>query len=65
MKFFELQMKYHWNISISTNAMSIEFEIRPKFAVLWLKMYSTHHNKIVYLSWHVQNFAVVGEAYLN
>ena len=31
-----------------TNAISIEFEIRPKFVVLWCKMYSTDHNII----WH-------------
>ena len=33
-----------------TNDISIEFEIRPKFAVLWFKMYSTDHNKNLYTS---------------
>ena len=31
-----------------TNNNSIEFEIRPKFAVLWFKMYSTDHNEILH-----------------
>ena len=46
-----------------TNDISIEFEIRPKFAVqCWLKMYSTNHNKILHtsrqyiLSWSTSNF---------
>ena len=33
-----------------TNDISIELEIRPKFAVLWLNTYSTDHNKILYTS---------------
>ena len=33
-----------------TNDISIEFEIRPKFAVLWFKMYSTDHYKILHTS---------------
>ena len=33
-----------------TNIISIEFEIRPKFAVLWLRLYSTDHNEILYTS---------------
>ena len=33
-----------------TNCISIEFEIRPKFAVLWFKMYSTDHNEILHTS---------------
>ena len=33
-----------------TNDISIEFEIRPKFAVLWFKMYSTDHNEILHTS---------------
>ena len=33
-----------------TNDISIEFEIRPKFAVLWVKMYSTDHNEISHTS---------------
>ena len=28
-----------------TNDISIEFEIRPKFAVLWFKVHSTNHNE--------------------
>ena len=31
-----------------TNDISIEFEIRPKFAVLWFKMYFTDHNEILH-----------------
>ena len=30
-----------------TNHISIEFEIRPKFAVLLFKMYSADHNEIL------------------
>ena len=30
-----------------TNGISIEFEIRPKFAVIWFRMYSTDHNEIL------------------
>ena len=33
-----------------TNDIPIEFEICPKFAVLWFKIYSTNHNKILYMS---------------
>ena len=33
-----------------TNDISIEFEIRPKFAVLWFKMYSTDHYEILHTS---------------
>ena len=33
-----------------TNDISIEFEIGPKSAVLWFKMYSTDHNKILHMS---------------
>ena len=29
-----------------TNDISIEFEIRPQFAVLWFKVNSTVHNEI-------------------
>ena len=48
-----------------TNDISIEFEIRPKFAVLWFKIYSTYHYekfahvKTATLSWCVQNFVVI------
>ena len=33
-----------------TNDISIEFEIRPKFAGLWFKMHSTDHNEILHTS---------------
>ena len=33
-----------------TNDFSIEFEIRPNFVVLWFKMRSTDHNKILHIS---------------
>ena len=47
-----------------TNDMSIELEIRPKYAVLWFEMYSTDHNDILYtsrqyLSWRVRNVVVI------
>ena len=33
-----------------TNDISIKFEIRPKFEVLWFKMYSSDHNEILHIS---------------
>ena len=41
-----------WSIpgACPTNDISIEFEILPKFAVLWFKMYSTDHHKILHTS---------------
>ena len=33
-----------------TNDILIEFEIRPKFEVLWFKMYSADYNKILHTS---------------
>ena len=30
--------------------ISIEFEIRPNFAVLWFKIYSSDHNKMLHTS---------------
>ena len=33
-----------------TNDISIEFEIRPNFAVLCFKMFSTDHNEILHMS---------------
>ena len=33
-----------------TNDISIEFEIRPKFVVLWFKMHPTNHNGILHTS---------------
>ena len=33
-----------------TYDISIEFEIRPKFEVLWFKIYLTDHNEILRLS---------------
>ena len=37
-----------------TKNISIEFEILPKFAMLWYKMYSTDHNEI--LNYSTPNF---------
>ena len=34
----------------STNDISFEFKIQPKFAGLWLEMFSTDHNEILYMS---------------
>ena len=33
-----------------TNDILIEFETRPKYEVLWFKIYSTYHNKNFYMS---------------
>ena len=33
-----------------TNDISIEFDIQPKFAVLWFEIYSTDHNAILHTS---------------
>ena len=33
-----------------TNGIAIEYEIQSKFTVLWFKIYSTNHNKILYTS---------------
>ena len=33
-----------------TYNISIDFEIRPKFAVYWFKIYYTNHNKILHTS---------------
>ena len=33
-----------------TNNISIEFEIRLKFALLWINTYSTDHNEILHTS---------------
>ena len=33
-----------------TNGISIEFEIRPKYAVHWFEMQSTNHNEILHTS---------------
>ena len=30
--------------------ISIEFEIRPNFAMLWFQMYPTNHNEILHTS---------------
>ena len=42
-----------------TNVTSIEFEIWSKFSVLWFKVCSTNHNKILYMSrqWTVVTYA--------
>ena len=34
----------------TTNGISIEFEFRSKFVVLWFKTYSTDHNEIMHTS---------------
>ena len=50
----------HWSDSGArpTNDISISFEIRPKFAVLWFKIYSTDHNKISLWSVeHILNYS--------
>ena len=52
-----------------TNDISIELEICPKLAVLWLIICSTDHKKFVHattvwLSWRVQNFVVIGWTYV-
>ena len=36
-----------------TNDISIEFEIRPKFAMLLFKMYSTDHKEKLQMSRHL------------
>ena len=45
-----------------TNDVSIEFQIRPKFEVLWFEMYSTNHNETLH-TWCVHNFVVIGWEY--
>ena len=40
--------KWTWSGACPTNDISIEFEIRPKYAVLWFEMYSTNHNEILH-----------------
>ena len=35
-----------------TNDISIEFEIRQNFAVIWFKIYPTDHNEILHTSRH-------------
>ena len=37
----------HWPGTHPTNDIQIEFEIRPKVAVLWVEMHSTDHNEIL------------------
>ena len=36
--------------TLPTNSISIEFEIRSRFAMLWFKMYSLDHNNILHTS---------------
>ena len=38
-----------WPGARPTNDISIEFEIRPKYAVLWFEMYSTNHTEILHM----------------
>ena len=58
-----------------TSNISIEFESRPKFEVLWVKMYSADHNEILFMSrqfhccdvckislrsvWHILNYSTL------
>ena len=42
--------KYYCPGAHLTNYISIGFKIRPIFAVLWFKMFSTDHNKILHIS---------------
>ena len=44
------QRPWNWPGARPTNDISIEFEIRPKYAVLWFKMYSADHNGILHTS---------------
>ena len=49
--FYSVTSNIRWHLrpgTHPTNSISIEFEIQPKFAVLWFKMCSTDHNKIWY-----------------
>ena len=39
-----------WPGARPTNDISIKFEIKPKFAVLWFQMRSTDHNEILHTS---------------
>ena len=52
----ELSFSKILQIARPINDISMEFEIPPNFAVLWLKMYSTDPNEILYTSrqynWH-------------
>ena len=34
----------------TTNEISIEFEIQPKFVVLWFEIYASDHKEIVHTS---------------
>ena len=49
----EILCKWHGRGTLCArpnNDNSIEFQIQPKFAVHWFKMYSTNHNKILHTS---------------
>ena len=53
-----------------TDGISIEFEIRSKFAVLWFKICSPDPNEMLHvttvlLSWRVQNFVAIGRIFLD
>ena len=41
---------FRWHGTCPANDIAIKFEIWPKFAVLWFKMYSTDHNEILHMS---------------
>ena len=65
---------YTWRRRPTSN-ISIEFESRPKFEVLWVKMYSADHNEILFMSrqfhccdvckislrsvWHILNYSTL------
>ena len=44
----EPMMKFRQPGARPTNEISIEFEIRPKFPMLWFEIYSTDHSKILH-----------------
>ena len=61
---FDMEISYNPGAR-PINGISIEFEMRSKFGVLQFKIYLSDHNEILHtsqvtLSWHVQNFIVIG-----
>ena len=38
------------NDILPTNDISVDFEIQPKFSVLWFKIYCIDHDKILHIS---------------
>ena len=47
---FNIPPCYNWLGDRPTNDISIQFKIWTKYAVLWLKIYFTDHNKILHTS---------------